>query len=233
MDQLGPSNLPVHLGLILDGNRRWARSKGLPQLEGHRQGYNTLYDVAVHAIDLGIRYVTAYVFSTENWKRTEEEVGYLMDLVVWVAKHEVEKYVRQGLKVIFLGSRKRLSKKVLDAMAIAEFKTKDCTRGTLAVCLNYGGHMEISDGVARMISDGVAVDDVTPELIYKYLYHPEVPELDLIIRTSGEKRLSNFMLWRAAYAELYFTSVPWPAFTPADLDVALAEFAKRQRRIGQ
>jgi undecaprenyl diphosphate synthase len=225
--------LPTHLGLILDGNRRWARSEGMPQLEGHRLGYQNLHPITVHAVDRGVKFVSAYVFSTENWNRTQEEVSYLMDLVVWVSRHEVKKYKKDGIRIVFLGSRVRLSAKVLDAVESAEDETKDNTRGTLALCLNYGGHTEIAEGVARMIQDGVRPEDVTPEKVADYLYHPELPPCDLIIRTSGEMRLSNFMLWRAAYAELYFAPMPWPAYTPEDLDLALEEYSGRQRRLGK
>jgi len=176
--------------------------------------------------------MSAYVFSTENWNRSQEEVDYLMDLLVWVATKEIDKYVHEGFQVVFLGSRKGLSAKVLRAMDSAERKTRDGTRAVVALCLNYGGQMELAEGVARLVADGVPAAEVTPERLAQYLYHPEIPPIDLLIRTSGEQRLSGFMLWRASYAELYFTSKPWPAFTPADLAEALAEYARRQRRFG-
>lgn len=225
--------LPTHLGLILDGNRRWAKSQGLPQLEGHRLGYQNLHPIAVHAVNQGVKFVSGYVFSTENWNRTQEEVNYLMDLVVWVSRHEVKKYLKDGLRIAFLGSREKLSDRVLEAVESAEADTKHNTRGVVALCLNYGGHTELAEGVARMIADGVKPSEVTPEKVAEYLYHPEIPPVDLIIRTSGEQRISNFMLWRAAYAELYFTPVPWPAFTTDDLDAAFDGYASRQRRLGK
>jgi len=227
------STIPTHLGLILDGNRRWARAQGLPQLEGHRRGYEKLHEIVVAAADRGIRYISAYVFSTENWTRTQEEVDYLMDLVVWVANHEIDKFVLDGLRLVFAGSRQRLSSKVLRAVEDAERRTADNTRAVALLCLNYGGHTEIAEGVARMVADRVKPEEVTPEKIDQYLYHPEVPPVDLIIRTSGEQRLSGYMLWRADYAELYFTDVPWPAFTVEDLDAALEDYANRQRRYGK
>jgi undecaprenyl diphosphate synthase len=225
-------SVPVHLGLILDGNRRWARAQGMPQLEGHRQGYQNLHDVALAAFDRGVKYVSAYVFSTENWNRTKEEVDYLMNLFVWVATKEIDKYVHEGLKVVFMGSRERLSKRVLKGIESAESKTAHNTRGVVVLCLNYGGHTELAEGVARLVRDGVPAEEVTVHKLAEYLYQPEVPPVDLIIRTSGEQRLSNFMLWRSAYSELYFVEKPWPAFTVADLDEALEDYASRNRRFG-
>ena len=226
------ARVPQHVGLILDGNRRWARAAGLPQLEGHRKGYNNLHRIGLHAMKRGVKFISAYVFSTENWNRSQEEVDYLMDLLVWVATKEIDKYVRDGFTVRFAGSRHRLSEKVLRAVESAEAKTAHNDKVTMVVCLNYGGHTELAEGVARMIHDGVPAAEVTPEKLAEYLYQPEVPPVDLIIRTSGEQRLSNFMLWRAAYAELYFTPVHWPAFGEGDLDAALDEYAQRQRRFG-
>ncbi len=223
--------IPTHLGLILDGNRRWAREQGLPQLEGHRKGYENLKVIGQAALDKGVQYVSAYVFSTENWNRSKEEVEYLMKLLLWVAKHEVNELHKQNVRVRFLGSRKGLSKQIIKAIDGAEAKTKDNTKGTMAMCLNYGGQQEILDAVVKLVED--KTQDITPDSIEQNLYAPDIPPIDLIIRTSGEQRLSNFMLWRAAYSELYFSKKHWPAFTPADLDEALADFAARQRRFGK
>jgi undecaprenyl diphosphate synthase len=192
-----------------------------------------LRKIAQAAADRGIKFVSAYVFSTENWERTQEEVDYLMDLVVWVAAKEIDKFVADDFKMVFLGSRKRLSRKVLEAIDSAEKRTAGGKRAVLALCLNYGGQMELAEGVARMIGDGVTAKDVTPEKIEQYLYHPEVPPVDLMIRTAGERRLSGFMLWRVSYAELYFAPQLWPAFSEAELDAALDEYAHRQRRFGK
>jgi undecaprenyl diphosphate synthase len=185
------------------------------------------------AIDRGVKFVSAYVFSTENWNRTAEEVGYLMDLLVWVATKEVQKYVKEGNRIVFVGSRARLSAKVRKAIDSAEVKTAHNTRGTVALCLNYGGHAELAEGVTRLMRDGVRPEEVTPERLSQYLYRPELPVVDLVIRTSGEQRLSGFMLWRVGYAELYFATRHWPAFTVVDLDLALADFAARKRRYGK
>lgn len=225
--------VPNHLGLILDGNRRWAKDKGLPTMEGHKKGYENLKNVAKYAFDHGVKYVSAYVFSTENWKRSTEEVDYLMKLLIWVSKNEIKELDKQNIKVQFLGEEERLSPKVINAMESAEERTKDNTGGTLLLCLNYGGQQEIATAVNTILAEKPAITEVTPELIEKNLYRPEVPAVDMIIRSSGEQRISNFMLWRAAYSELYFTDVHWPAFTEADMQTALDDFAARQRRFGK
>ncbi len=227
-------NIPTHLGLILDGNRRWAVAHGLPKFEGHRHGYEALKRIGDACVERGIRYITAYVFSIENWQRPPLEVKFLMDLLYWVATHEVEEFHRKNIRLVFLGKEQPLEPKILKAIVAAEEKTKDNTAGTLSLCLNYSGQMEIAEAMQKIMQTAAKPADVTPELIAQHLYHPEVPPLDLIIRTSGEQRLSNFMLWRAAYSELYFEAEKhWPDFTVADLDRALADYANRKRRFGQ
>ncbi len=226
-------SVPRHLGLILDGNRRWAVENGYIAVEGHRHGYQTLKQIGDTCLELGIKYVTAYVFSTENWKRPPLEVKFLMDLLYWVATDEVAEFHQKGMKLLFLGRGAPLSPKVIKAIRAAEEKTKHNTAGTIALCLNYGGQSEIADAVAQLMRAGVKPEAVTPELIREHLYHPEIADLDLIIRTSGERRISNFMLWRAAYAELYFVEKHWPAFTPQDLQEALTDYAARVRRFGK
>jgi undecaprenyl diphosphate synthase len=226
------STIPTHLGLILDGNRRWAEEKGLRPFEGHRRGYLKLKSIAEAAFDRGVSYVSAFVFSTENWNRSEEEVAYLMDLVNWVATHEINKLHKRNIRVIFLGTENGLSSKILTAIKAAQKKTGSNTGGTLILCLNYGGQQEVSDALASLIRSGTTADQVTPELITKHMYGPDLPPLDLVIRTSGEQRLSGFMLWSAAYAELKFVLKYWPAFTIADLEEALRDYSVRQRRYG-
>lgn len=226
------SATPVHLGLILDGNRRWAKERGLRPFEGHRRGYLRLKKVALAAFEKGIQYVSAYTFSTENWNRSAEEVAYLMDLLRWVATHELAGLHRKGIKVIFLGSKHGLSSDILKLLDAAQAKTAHNTGGTLVLCFNYGGQQELADAAASLIRDGVAADDVTPELMAAHLYDPSLPPIDFVIRTSGEQRLSGFMLWSAAYAEIRFVMKNWPAFTVADLDAALKDYANRHRRFG-
>jgi len=227
-----PSTLPTHVGLILDGNRRWAKGRGLPTLEGHRQGSEVFKEIALAAFDRGIKYLSAYVFSNENWSRAEEEVGYLMKLVMKATEKYLDVFDKADIRIVILGRREGLDKKVLAAIERTEEKTKDNTRGTLALCFNYGGHEEIVDAVRRMSEQGIDAKDITSEAIASALYAPDIPPLDLLVRTSGEQRISGFMLYRAAYAELYFVDKFWPDFTAADLDTALEEFARRQRRFG-
>jgi undecaprenyl diphosphate synthase len=191
-----------------------------------------LRKIASAAFDRGVQYVSAYVFSTENWKRSEEEVAYLMDLLKWVAAHETNQLHKQNIRVVFIGTETGLDTDILKAIRKAEKKTAGNTGGTLVFCLNYGGQQELSDATASLIRNRVKAEDVTPELLAKHMYGPSLPPLDLIIRTSGEKRLSGFMLWSAAYAELKFVLKHWPAFTVADLEAALADYARRQRRFG-
>jgi undecaprenyl diphosphate synthase len=224
--------VPRHLGLILDGNRRWAKANNLPTFEGHRVGYENLKVIGEAAIDRGVEVVTAYVFSTENWNRTKEEVGYLMALLQKVATTEVQEIHKKGIRVRFLGSRERIPKRIVEAINKAEELTKDNLRGTIALCLNYGGQSEIVDAVKTLIEKGTKAAEITIEAIAENLYVPDLPPVDLIIRTSGEHRISNFMLWRAAYSELYFCDKHWPDFSEADLDEALEEFANRERRFG-
>lgn len=228
-----PATIPTHVGFILDGNRRWARDRGLPTMEGHRKGYEILKTVGKAGVKRGIKYMSAYVFSTENWKRSKEEVEYLMNLLLLVAKKEVNELNKENIRIRVLGSRERLSNKIVKAIEKAEEKTKNNTNGTLALCIDYGGHLEIADAAKQIIDKGIQASDVTPEVIAEHLYAPDIPPVDFIIRTSGEQRLSNFMLWRAAYSELHFIKKHWPAFTEEDLDQALAEFAKRKRRFGK
>lgn len=226
------ANIPNHLGLIMDGNRRWAKEKGLRPFEGHRRGYLRLKKIAEAAFDRNVRYVSAFAFSTENWNRSKEEVAYLMDLIYWVATVELKKLDKRNIKIVFVGTQKGLTQKILNAIKAGEEKTVNNTGGTLVLCFNYGGQQELSDAFANIIRQGISADKITPELINKNLYDPSLPPLDLIIRTSGEQRLSGFMLWSAAYAELKFVLKYWPAFTVADLEEALQDYSRRHRRFG-
>lgn len=226
------THVPHHIGIILDGNRRWAADKNIPKLEGHRAGYETLKTVATYAFKKGASFISAFVFSTENWGRSQQEVDYLMKLLLWVAKNEVESFNKQNIRVRFLGEEEKLSPNVIKAMRNAEEKTKNNTAGTLLLCLNYGGKQEIASAATKFLRANPNADAITVEDISNYIYEPSVPDIDLIIRTSGEQRLSNFMLWRAAYSELYFTEAHWPAFTETMFDEALEAYSIRQRRFG-
>ncbi len=227
------SSVPTHLSFILDGNRRWAKERGLPSLDGHRQGYAVFKDITKAAFDRGVSFVTAFIFSTENWNRAEKEVNYLMDFAYRVLTHDIIKELNQeNIKVVWLGSRERVSKKLAKAMDEAVRQTENNTRGTLGLCFNYGGTNELLDATRQLIARGLQPDEITKEVFESALYAPEVPAVDLLVRTSGEHRLSGYMLYRVAYAELYFVTKHWPDFTTEDLDDALLEYAKRDRRHG-
>lgn len=224
--------MPRHLGLILDGNRRWAKEHGLPIIEGHRQGYDTLKNVSEYAFEQGIEYVSAYVFSTENWTRSQDEVRNLMKLLLWILRHELDNLSKHGIRIRTLGSKIRLGKALVRSIHEAEEKTKNNQKGTLLLCLNYGGQQEIVDAMKQIVADGTPADQITPELIEQHLYAPGIPPVDLIIRTSGEQRLSNFMLWEGAYSELMFTKTYWPDFSSEELQEMLVQYSQRHRRHG-
>lgn len=223
----------THLGIIMDGNRRWARERGLKPTEGHAKGYKILKELSLYLLlDKKVPFVSAFVFSTENWKRAEEEVGFLMALVPKALNEFLEEFTEKNIRVVFLGRRDKLSDKVLKSLETAEAKTKDNTAGTLALCFNYGGQAEIVDAAKKLIDQKANASILSEEDFAAALYRPEVPPIDLIVRTSGEERISGFMLWRAAYSELIFIDKHWPDFAREDIDNALVEFDKRQRRYG-
>lgn len=224
--------VPRHLGLILDGNRRWAREHGLPIYEGHKAGYRNVERIMDEALGRGVEYVSLYVFSSENWNRSADEVRQLMKLFLWIFKHELGNLKKRGVRVQVLGNKFRIGKALLKAIHNAEAETAHNKRGTLLFCLDYGGQEEIVEAMKQLMADGVDPKDLTPERISSQIKKNGVPPVDLIIRTSGEQRLSNFMLWEAAYSELMFTDTKWPDFTPAELDTMLDAYAKRHRRFG-
>lgn len=224
--------VPKHVGFIVDGNRRWAKQHGLPVYEGHMAGYNAIHEVAEAAFGAGVEYMSAYIFSTENWKRSEDEVSRLMGLVLKLLTADLPIFEKKNIRLRVLGTRERVSERILKAIDDAEARTANNTAGTLAVCFNYGGQLEIADACKKIVQSGAAADDITPALIEQYLYAPEVPPIDLIVRTSGEQRLSNFMLWRSAYSELLFLDKPWPEMTKDDVTAILEEYTGRQRRFG-
>lgn len=227
------SELPQHIGFIVDGNRRWAKQHGLPAYEGHLAGYNALKDVALETLHSGVKYVSAYVFSTENWKRSEDEVGHLMKLLLKMLKADLPAFIENNIRLRVIGSRDELSDALVEAIDDAEAKTANLDSGELVLCLNYGGHLEIADAVKKIVQSGVSAEDITPELVAQNIYAPDVPPCDLIVRTSSEQRLSNFMLWRSAYSELMFVEKNWPDMTADDVAVILEEYANRNRRFGK
>jgi undecaprenyl diphosphate synthase len=224
--------VPRHIGYIVDGNRRWAKKHGLPTYEGHLAGYNTIIEVVMATFDAGVEVVSAYTFSTENWKRSEQEVSKLMGLVLRLLTSDIHILQENNIRLRVLGSKDRLSKGILKAIGEAEEKTKDNTRGTLAVCFNYGGQLEIAEACKKIIQEGVSAEEVTPELLSEHMYAPDLPPLDIIVRTSGENRTSNFMLWRSAYSEFLFLEKLWPDMTKDDVTAILEEYLRRGRRFG-
>ena len=225
-------HIPTHVGYIVDGNRRWAKKHGLPAYEGHLAGYNAVKEVGLATLEAGVKYMSAYVFSTENWKRSKEEVSKLMGLTLRVLTADVPEFNARNVRLRVLGSREGVDQKIVRAIEKAEAETAQNTGGTLAICFNYGGQREIIEAVKAMMAQGVNVDDVTEELLAQYLYAPEVPPIDVVVRTSGEQRLSNFMLWRSAYSEFIFLKKMWPDMTKDDVAAIMKEYARRQRRFG-
>jgi undecaprenyl diphosphate synthase len=224
--------LPAHVGYIIDGNRRWAKARGMPGFEGHRAGYHTLKDVLLETIHSGVFYVSAYVFSTENWKRSEKEVGNLMNLLLRVLKTDAHIFVENNVKMRVLGSRDGLSDKVIKAINDTEKLTENMTGGEILLCLNYGGQQELVEAVKSIVREQTNADAITAETLSSHLYASDVPPCDLIVRTSGEQRLSNFMLWRSAYSELLFVDTLWPDMTKQDVTAILEEYTRRKRRFG-
>lgn len=216
----------------MDGNRRWARGLGLPTLEGHRRGYSKLKDVGNWCLDRGVSYLTVYAFSTQNWDRSKEEIAYLMDLFHRALTSEVEEFNRRGIRIRVIGRREGLPEAVRRAASDAEARTAGNTRGTILLAINYGGREEIVDAARAAMLAGIKPDELTPDRLASFRYAPDVPDPDLIIRTSGEQRLSGFLTWESVYSELYFTPVSWPDFSAQDLDAALAWYASRERRFG-
>lgn len=232
MDTKVHSYIPRHVGYIIDGNRRWAKKHGIPTYEGHLAGYNAIQDVAKETFNAGVEYVSAYIFSTENWKRSESEVKKLMGLVLRLLKSDLHIFQENNIKLRVLGSLKLVDSNILEAIADAESQTANNTGGTLAICFNYGGQLEIADAVKKIVQSNAKPSDITPELIEKNLYAPEVPPMDIMVRTGGDQRISNFMLWRVAYSELLFLEKLWPDMTKNDVTDILNEYSKRHRRFG-
>lgn len=225
--------IPRHVGYIVDGNRRWAKEHGLPAYEGHLAGYNALKEVALATLAAGAEYMSAYVFSTENWQRSNEEVKKLMGLTLRVLKSDIPIFNKNNVRMKVIGSVEGVDPKILKSIEDAEAATASNTGGTFLLCFNYGGQREIAEAVKRIIATGVSADEINEEVIAQNLYAPEIPPIDMIVRTSGEQRLSNFMLWRAAYSELFFLEKNWPDMTKDDVASIMSEYAKRQRRFGE
>ncbi len=219
-----------HLGIIADGNRRWAKARGLPKIEGHRQGLKTIEELIKAAAKAEIPYLSFYVFSTENWGREKKEVDYIMKLAETKILQMAEKMAKNNIRLLILGMRGKVNPTLTSLGEKAEKITEKCTGTTVCFCFNYGGEQEIADAANKALK---ADKEITPETIRKHLYHPEIPDVDMLVRTSGEKRISGFMLWRVAYAELMFIDKYFPEMKGDDIDAILKEYEKRNRRFGK
>jgi undecaprenyl diphosphate synthase len=228
-----PSVVPLHVAIIMDGNGRWARARGLPRLAGHRAGVDNLRRVLEAATEFGIRYLTIYAFSTENWSRPPDEVRGLLNILEDVIDRELQSLNKNGVQLRHLGRLERLSPELQAKVHQAVEMTKHNERLVLNIAWNYGGRDEIVQAVRHMMASGIQPEEVDEDLVSQYLYTAGVPDPDLIIRTSGELRVSNFLIWQGAYAELYVSPTFWPDFGRDELLEALWEYARRDRRFGQ
>ena len=230
--QAPPSRVPTHIGIIMDGNGRWAQARGLPRLAGHRAGTENLRRVIEACIEFGVKYLTIYAFSTENWGRPLDEVQGLMNIIEDVIERELEELNDQGVQLRHLGRLDRLKPALRERVMHAVEVTQHNDRLILNIAFNYGGRDEIVCAIQRMIRDGVKAEEVTDQLVSQYMFTAGVPDPDLIIRTSGELRSSNFLIWQGAYSEWYFPAAYWPDFDKEELRKALEDYSKRERRYG-
>ncbi|MGH6659987.1 MAG: isoprenyl transferase [Rhodospirillales bacterium] len=232
----GPPPAPVHVAIIMDGNGRWAKARGLPRTAGHQKGAEAVKNVVKAAIAIGVPYLTLFGFSSENWKRPESEIKDLMGLLRFYLKSEVDELNREGIRVRVIGERKRLAPDIVELINNAEGMTAANTRLNLTMALSYGGRAEITAAmrrIAEMVANGsLRPEDINEAEIRRHLFTADIPDPDLLIRTSGEKRISNFLLWQLAYSELVFTATLWPEFSDEDFQDAVQEYLGRERRYG-
>lgn len=227
--------VPNHVAIIMDGNGRWAKNRGLKRTNGHKKGADALKKISEYVYDKKIKILSVFAFSTENWKRDKEEVDYLMDLFIKAFKENFDAVKKKNIKVIFSGVKEKLSDKVINQMNKMMEDTKDNKNGIFNICLNYGGQDEIVEATKKIskevLEKNIDIKDINKDMFNKYLFN-DLPPIDLMIRTSGEYRISNFMLWQMAYSELYFTDTLWPDFDEKEFDKALDSYNKRDRRFG-
>ena len=222
-----------HIAIIMDGNRRWAKEHFLPSMMGHKKGVDALKKITRACDDFGVKYLTLYAFSTENWNRKKEEVDFLMDLLATTLKSELDELNQNNVKMNFIGDLTALNQNLQDILEKSTEVTKNNTGVILTVAINYGARDEIVHAIKNIIKDGKKEDEITQELVSNYLYTKNIPDPDLLIRTSGEKRISNYLLWQIAYSEIYITDTYWPEFDKEKLAQAIIEFGLRQRRWGK
>ena len=233
LEGLDPNRIPAHVAIVMDGNGRWAQKRGLKRTEGHAAGEEALFDVVHGALGLGIKWLTVYAFSTENWRRPVDEVRFLMNFNRGILHERRAELDELGVRVRFVGRRDwRVPRRLLHEQDETVGLTRQNRRMTLTFAFNYGGRAEIVDAVRALVADGAKADDIDERSIRKHLYDPEMPDPDLVVRTSGEYRISNFLLWELAYSELVFTDVLWPDFRRHHLAEAIGEFQRRDRRYG-
>jgi len=223
--------IPTHVGIIVDGNGRWAKERGLTRLQGHDAGFDNLRKLLKYIQSRGVKYLSLYIFSTENFKRAADEVGHLMDIFAMMSKKLLPELMENNVKVVFSGRDDPLPPRVIEARNYMIETTANNTGCVVNFCMNYGGRAEIVDAVKKIVRSGEDVENLTEEVFHRYLYQ-DLPDVDLMIRTSGELRLSNFMLWQNSYAEFYFPKVKFPDFHEADFDQAIIEYTSRDRRFG-
>ncbi len=232
MNQL--KKIPYHLGIIIDGNRRWAKKRHLPTIEGHRRGFNNVIKIARAARERGVKILTIYTFSSENWQRPKNEVKYLMELMAEAfSKRYIEELLKDKIKLKVIGNKGKLPNFLQEKIEEAERLTEKGKKGILMLAISYGGREEIIEAVKKIVSQKIKPDEIDEEMIKKYLWTGNLSYPDLIIRTGGEKRLSNFLIWQSAYSELYFSDKFWPDFGIKDLEKAFLDYSKRQRRFGR
>lgn len=229
---LPKDRIPNHVAIIMDGNGRWAKQRGLSRMEGHEAGTENIRRVLSRAAEVGVRYLTLWAFSTENWRRPQEEVAGLMRILGSAIESETEELHKQGAQLRHIGDLDALDPDLRQSVLEAIELTQHNTRIVLTLAFNYGGRQELIHAISNMIRDGVDPDDIDDAMVQRYLYMPDLPDADLIVRTSGEWRLSNFLLWQSAFSELYFTPKFWPDFGPQDLDAAVLDYSQRERRFG-
>ena len=230
------SCLANHVGIIMDGNGRWAKKRGLPRTAGHAVGVKVSKEIVFYARDMGLKNLTVYAFSTENWKRPEDEVNKIMQLLDQMIEEAIEDFMNQKVRIRFLGDRSRISASLLEKMDRVSALTEQFSDTTLYIALNYGGRQEITESVRKIAlqcKEGkLDVNDISVDTVGQNLYYTDFQEVDLVIRPSGEQRLSNFLLWQSAYAELWYADVLWPDFKPEHLEQAIYDYQKRNRRFG-
>lgn len=225
--------IPKHVAIIMDGNRRWAKEKGLPVFDGHWEGYNTLNRITRHCFKVGVKILTVYAFSTENWSRPDREIKVIFRILKHGLNKEINQFVKEGIKVNFIGQLDKFPNDIKEQLKLSTEKTSENNKAILNIAINYGGRTEIVDALKKSVEKGVKASDISEDLVSKNMYNSTLPDPDLIIRTSGEKRLSGFLLWQSEYSELMFVDKFWPDFTEDDFDLALNDYQLRKRRFGK